>query len=132
MVSTPVAAMVESIVGCKWSMRLLRLIADGCHRPSALLRGCPGLSAKVLNERLRKLLRFNIVSRSVHGEKPPLEVEYKLTAFGRRFIVILDEIRRLQEAVDRGALSKSAQAEEQVKHAGHQTKNIPGGTIRRS
>ena len=98
----PVAAMVESIVGCKWSMRILALIADGCHRPSALLRGCPGLSAKVLNERLRKLIRFKIVNRSVYGDKPPVEVEYRLTAFGRRFIAILDEIRRLQDAVDRG------------------------------
>jgi len=123
--------MVESIVGCKWSLRLLRLIADGCHRPSALLRGCPGLSAKVLNERLRKLVRFDIVTRSVRGEKPPVEVEYKLTAFGRRFIVILDEIRRLQEAVDRGAISETAQAREGMKQACHQRRNMPNGAVRR-
>ena len=69
---------------------------------AAMVEGCPGLSAKVLNERLRKLIRFKIVNRSVYGDKPPVEVEYRLTAFGRRFIAILDEIRRLQDAVDRG------------------------------
>ena len=100
----PVAAMVESIIGCKWSVRLLGLLADGCARPSALLRACPGLSAKVMNERLRKMMRFGIASRTVFGEKPPVEVEYALTPFGRRFMAILREVRRLQDAVDRGAI----------------------------
>ena len=101
----PVAAMVENIVGCKWSLRILDLCADGQRRPSALLRACPGLSAKVLNERLRKMIRFGILTRTVCGEKPPLEVEYQLTPFGERFITIIDEVRRLQDAVDSGAVA---------------------------
>jgi len=104
----PVASMVESIVGCKWSVGLLQLLADGCSRPSAILRASTGLSAKVMNERLRKMLRFGIVSRTVFGEKPPVEVKYVLTPFGRRFIGIIEEVRRLQEAVDRGAISETA------------------------
>jgi DNA-binding HxlR family transcriptional regulator len=104
--SIPVAAMVESIVGCKWSVRLLQLCADGHSRPSAFLRACPGLSAKVMNERLRKMIRFGILGRTVCGEKPPIEVEYRLTPFGRRFLRILDEVRRLQEAVDGGGFSE--------------------------
>ena len=44
----PVASMVEQIVGCKWSVTLLQACADGHRRPSALLRACPGLSAKPL------------------------------------------------------------------------------------
>lgn len=98
----PVADMVESIVGCKWSVRLLQCCAEGHRRPSAFLRACPGLSAKVLNERLRKMLRFGILTRTVQGEKPPVEVDYALTPFGRRFIGILDEVRRLQKYIDRG------------------------------
>ena len=67
-----VASMVESIVGCKWSLSLLRLAADGTSRPSALLRACPGLSAKVMNERLQKMQRFGIdsirlVAEGVYG-----------------------------------------------------------------
>jgi DNA-binding HxlR family transcriptional regulator len=106
-ISIPIASMVESIVGCKWSVGLLRLLADGYSRPSAILRASTGLSAKVMNERLRKMLRFGIVSRTVFGDKPPVEVEYVLTPFGRRFIGIIEEVRRLQEAVDRGAISES-------------------------
>ncbi|MDZ4774042.1 MAG: winged helix-turn-helix transcriptional regulator [Planctomycetota bacterium] len=96
----PVAAMVEDIVGCKWSMRLLQLIADGKERPSAFLRGCPGLSAKVMNERLAKLQRFGIATRTVTGSRPPLRVVYTLTPFGRRFAGLLDEVRRLQALLD--------------------------------
>jgi DNA-binding HxlR family transcriptional regulator len=98
-----VSSMVENIVGCKWSLRLLELCADGYTRPSAFLRACPGLSAKVMNERWRKMLRYGIVRRTVSGEKPPIEVEYLLTPFGLRFIRILEEIRRLQDEVERGS-----------------------------
>jgi DNA-binding HxlR family transcriptional regulator len=101
-VATSVADMVESIVGCKWSVRLLQLCAEGVERPSAFLRACPGLSTKVMNERWRKMLRYGIVERTVRGEKPPLEVEYRLTEFGVRFTRLLDEVRRLQDEVDRG------------------------------
>jgi DNA-binding HxlR family transcriptional regulator len=100
--SIPVAAMVESIIGCKWSVHLLGLLADGCVRPSAILRASPGLSTKVMNERLRKMLRFGIARRTVFGEKPPIEVEYTLTPFGLRFMGILEEVRRLQDAMDQG------------------------------
>lgn len=117
----PVSSMVESIVGCKWSVGLLRLLAEGCCRPSAILRASTGLSAKVMNERLRKMLRFGIVSRTVFGDKPPLEVEYVLTPFGRRFMGIIEEVRRLQEAVDRGAVSESAAIRKQAGPRGRLT-----------
>lgn len=102
----PVAAMVESIIGCKWSVRLLRLVVDGCRRPSEILRACPGLSTKVMNERTRKMTRFGILQRTEIGENPPLHVEYSLTPFGRRFIKILDEVRILQEAVEQETISE--------------------------
>ncbi|HWP59297.1 MAG TPA: winged helix-turn-helix transcriptional regulator [Candidatus Acidoferrales bacterium] len=107
--SVSVAAMVESVLGCKWSVRLLRLLADGCTRPSAFLRACPGLSAKVMNERWRTMTSFGIVRRTVLGEKPPVEVEYRLTPFGRRFMRILDEVRRLEEAIESGRIAENGE-----------------------
>jgi DNA-binding HxlR family transcriptional regulator len=115
--------MVESIVGCKWSVRLLQLCADGHTRPSAFLRACPGLSAKVMNERLRKMIRFGIVRRAVFGDKPPVEVEYRLTSFGLRFMRILEEVRRLQEAVDQAAVSEAGEVHtEDAKRSGRLTR----------
>lgn len=119
--SIRVASMVESIVGCKWSIRLLLLCADGQTRPGALLRACPGLSAKVMNERLRKLTRFGIVDRTVFGEKPPIEVEYLLTPFGRRFLKILDEVRELQQGIDAGTISAAREAPKAASRKGRLT-----------
>ncbi|MEJ5357477.1 MAG: winged helix-turn-helix transcriptional regulator [Desulfobacterales bacterium] len=98
-----VARMVEDIVGCKWSLGLLELSAAGVTRPAAMQRACPGLSAKVMNERLKKMVRFGILERVACGEKPPFEVHYRMTAFGKRFCGLLSEVRRLQEEIDRGA-----------------------------
>lgn len=94
-----VADMVEQIVGCKWSLTVLGLIARDVSRPGAMERAVPGLTAKVLNERLRKLLRFGIISRHEFPEIPP-RVEYRLTAFGERFARLLDDVERLQHELD--------------------------------
>lgn len=94
-----VAHMVEQIVGCKWSLTVLALILRGVNRPGAMERAVPGLTAKVLNERLRKLLRFGIISRHEFPEIPP-RVEYRLTRFGERFAGLLDDIERLQQELD--------------------------------
>ncbi len=95
-VPVPVAGMLEDIIGCKWSLRVLRLVSDGVRRPGAMQRQVPGLTAKVLNERLRKLLRFEIIEREVFAEVPP-RVEYRLTKFGTRFVSLLDKIQELEE-----------------------------------
>ena len=94
--------MVEDVLGCKWTVQILAAIAAGARRPGGLRRSVPGISTKVMNERLQKLTRFGILERTVLGEKPPIEVNYALTGFGRRFCAILDEVQRLQESLDRG------------------------------
>ncbi len=94
-----VNAMVESIVGCKWSLVVLQLVRDGVNRPGAMERAVPGLTAKVLNERLRKLLRFGILEKTIYAESPP-RVEYRLTAFGKKFVRLMREVERLQAELD--------------------------------
>jgi DNA-binding HxlR family transcriptional regulator len=94
-----VSGMVEDIVGCKWSMTVLGLVADGVHRPGAMERAVAGLSAKVLNERLRKLTRFGILEKIAYAETPP-RVEYRFTDFGREFSKLIGEVRRLQASLD--------------------------------
>lgn len=89
------AAIVEDVIGCKWSLRVLQLVRAGTNRPGAMERAVPGLTAKVLNERLVKLTRYGILEKESFAEMPP-RVEYRLTAFGRRFVVILDQIEALE------------------------------------
>lgn len=55
-----------------------------------------GLTTKILNECLRKLTRYKILQRHAYPEIPP-RVEYQLTAFGEKFVGILDKLAELEE-----------------------------------
>jgi DNA-binding HxlR family transcriptional regulator len=95
-----VARMVEDIVGCKWSLAVLGAVRSGVQRPGALEHAIEGLSKKVLNERLSKLVRLGILERQAYAELPP-RVEYRFTPFGDKFVRLLDGIDALQREVDR-------------------------------
>lgn len=86
--------MVEDIVGCKWSLAVLDLVRHGVCRPGAMEHAIEGLTAKVLNERLRKLQRYGILVKRSYPEIPP-RVEYSLTPFGKKFFAVLNQIARL-------------------------------------
>jgi DNA-binding HxlR family transcriptional regulator len=92
--------MVEDIIGCKWSLCVLELVGRGVLRPGGMQRSYHGLTAKVLNERLRKLVRFGILERHAWAEVPP-RVEYHLTPFGRRFGRIVEDVRALEDELAR-------------------------------
>ena len=94
-----VARMVEDIVGCKWSLAVLGAVRSGVQRPGALEHAIEGLSKKVLNERLSKLVRFGILEKQAYAELPP-RVEYRFTPFGDKFVRLLDGIEALQREVD--------------------------------
>ena len=93
-----VAGMVENIVGCKWSLHVLALVRAGVNRPGAMEHAVEGLTAKVLNERLKKLCRYGILDKTVYAESPP-RVEYRLTQFGLQFSALLDEIEHLEQSL---------------------------------
>ena len=93
-----VARMVEDVVGCKWSLSVLALVRSGVVRPGARQRSTAGLTTKVLNERLAKMVRFGILEKRSFPEIPP-RVEYRLTPFGWKLVQILDHIDALQEEV---------------------------------
>lgn len=91
--------MVENIIGCKWSLEVLALVNGGICRPGMMTRSVKGLTTKVLNERLSKMVRFGILEKHAYPEVPP-RVEYALTDFGRRFISLLDAVKALQEEME--------------------------------
>lgn len=101
--------MVEIIYGCKWSLTVYELLASGINRPGEMVRSVEGLTTKVLNECLRKNTEFGILERIAYNEVPP-RVEYKVTAFGTKFVRILDEIEKLQSEIEDEVNEKSQQA----------------------
>ena len=91
--------MVETIYGCKWSLTVYQLLANGINRPGEMVRAVEGLSTKVLNECLRKNVEFGILDKVVFNELPP-RVEYHVTPFGEKFLRILDELDKLQQEIE--------------------------------
>jgi DNA-binding HxlR family transcriptional regulator len=91
-----VAYQIEDVLRCKWSLTILGLIRNNVCRPGAIERAVPGLTTKVMNERLTKLVAYKIVQRVSYPEVPP-RVEYSLTDFGRKFVAILDAIEELEQ-----------------------------------
>ena len=94
-----VSRMVEDIVGCKWSLSVIEAVKNDIVRPGEIQRAIEGISPKVLNERFNKMLRYNILEKSIYPETPP-RVEYQLTSFGHKFVGILEQIKTLQEEND--------------------------------
>jgi DNA-binding HxlR family transcriptional regulator len=88
---------LEDVVGCKWSAAVLAAIGRSVTRPGQLERFIPGISTKVLNERLRKLLDYELITRREFSGKV-LRVEYELTETGRKLVAILEQLRDLDEA----------------------------------
>lgn len=91
--------MVEAIYGCKWSLTVYQLLANGINRPGEMVRRVEGLSTKVLNSCLRRNIEFGIIERIAYPEIPP-RVEYAVTPFGKKFIRILDALEKLQEEIE--------------------------------
>jgi len=93
------ARMVETIYGCKWSLTVYQLLANGINRPGAMVRSVDGLTTKVLNTCLQRNTEFGILERVTFNEVPP-RVEYKVTQFGTKFIRILNELEKLQSEIE--------------------------------
>jgi DNA-binding HxlR family transcriptional regulator len=69
------------LIGRRWSGAILRVLIGGPHRFHELLSAIPGLSDRLLSERLRELEAEGLVIRQVLPG-PPVKVQYELTAAG--------------------------------------------------
>ena len=90
------ARMLETIVGCKWSMTVYNLLHHGINRPGEMVRNVEGLSTKVLNTCLKRNVEFGILKRVEYPQIPP-KVEYHVTELGMQLIEILKQLQSLQE-----------------------------------
>jgi DNA-binding HxlR family transcriptional regulator len=93
--SRRVDMLLEDVLGCRWTITVLRAVGSGVTRPGALQRHIEGISAKVLSDRLKNFSRAGIFERVQFPEIPP-RVEYRMTEFGRKFEKLLKEVEKLQ------------------------------------
>jgi DNA-binding HxlR family transcriptional regulator len=87
----PVCRTAEIVCG-KWTLLLVRDLAEGRSRFCELERSLSGISPRTLSLRLRALEEEGIVERQTYAEVPP-RVEYTLTAKGLALIPIIDGMR---------------------------------------
>jgi DNA-binding HxlR family transcriptional regulator len=70
------------VIGRRWTGAILRAMLAGAERFSDIAATIPGLSDRLLSERLKELEAEGIVTRVVIPETP-VRIEYRLTDKGR-------------------------------------------------
>ena len=87
----PVGCCAEIISG-KWTLLLIRDLAEGSQRFCELERSLDGISPRTLSLRLRALEDNGIVERRTYPEVPP-RVEYVLTEKGQALVPLIEDMR---------------------------------------
>lgn len=90
--SCPVCRTAEVVCG-KWTLLLIRDLAEGASRFCELERSLEGISPRTLSLRLRALEEEGIVERHTYPEVPP-RVEYALTEKGEALVPLVEDMRR--------------------------------------
>jgi DNA-binding HxlR family transcriptional regulator len=88
----PVCRTADVVCG-KWTLLIIRDLAEGASRFCELERSLEGISPRTLSLRLRALEEEGIVARNTFPEVPP-RVEYALTEKGEALVPLIEDMRR--------------------------------------
>lgn len=79
------------ILGRRWTGAIVRALLAGDTRFCQVRATVPGLSDRLLSERLKELEAEGIVERRVHAETP-VRIEYRLTPKGEALAEIVEAV----------------------------------------
>lgn len=88
----PVCRTADVVCG-KWTLLIIRDLAEGASRFCELERSLEGISPRTLSLRLRALEEEGVVARNTFPEVPP-RVEYALTEKGEALVPLIEDMRR--------------------------------------
>ncbi|MBV9281429.1 MAG: helix-turn-helix transcriptional regulator [Chloroflexi bacterium] len=80
------------LLGDRWTLVILRDLADGTMRFSELEETSGGISPRTLADRLREMESQGLIRRESFREIPP-RVEYSLTPKGRATLPVIEALR---------------------------------------
>jgi DNA-binding HxlR family transcriptional regulator len=81
-----------SLLSKRWTGLILRALLSGCDRFGSIASYVPGLSDRVLSERLKELEAEGVVERRVHPETP-VRIEYRLSSKGEELRLIVEAVQ---------------------------------------
>jgi DNA-binding HxlR family transcriptional regulator len=81
------------LIGKRWTGAILSSLTDGPLRFGELARAIPGLSDRLLSQRLRELEREDLVERTVEPGTP-VKVTYALTPKGAELGPAIQELKQ--------------------------------------
>lgn len=79
------------LIGRRWTGAIIRAMLGGVCRFSELTELVPGLSDRMLSERLKELEAEGIVERTVYPDTP-VRIEYHVTEKGLALASVVDSI----------------------------------------
>lgn len=83
-------------IGSRWTGVIIAAITGGMHRFSELKSSIPGISDRMLADRLKELQADGLVERVVYPETP-VRVEYHLTEKGCSLADVMEAVSRWAE-----------------------------------
>ncbi|MDT0320156.1 winged helix-turn-helix transcriptional regulator [Streptomyces millisiae] len=87
---------VFNLLGKRWTGVLIAALMGGPGHFTDLRRAVPGISERMLSDRLSELVAMGLLTREVQ-EGPPLRVTYRLTPSGQELRPALLELTRWAE-----------------------------------
>ena len=99
------ASLTMGVIGGKWKTVILYHLIESKLRYSELRKKMPTVTERTLSLQLKSLEEDGIIERKVYTSKPPLKVEYSLTALGKTLIPLLKSIAAWGESVEQSSLN---------------------------
>lgn len=97
------------ILGKRWTGLIIRVLLPGPRRFGEVIHAVPGLSDRLLSDRLRELEGCGIVERCVYPETP-VRIEYCLTDKGRELEDVVGAIQKWADCWETEAASNGQPA----------------------
>jgi DNA-binding HxlR family transcriptional regulator len=79
------------VIGRRWTGAVVRALMGGTRRFNQIADTVPGISDRLLSERLKELEAEDIVERRV-VPSTPVRVDYRLTAKGRELVPVFEAL----------------------------------------
>lgn len=92
------------MIGKRWTGAILSALTEGPLRFGELAKAVPGLSDRLLSQRLRELEEEGLVERQVEAASP-VRVTYSLTAAGLELRPVMAELKEWARRWRRARLS---------------------------